>query len=310
MIRLAVLALVALLAIRPDARAQRDAIFEPLPRNLDWRTVAQANNLHFTLVPHGRTNIVLVWGGISQGDALRFAAALSAARPIDEIQFYSGGGNLIESLKIGAEIHRGGFSTRVPDGARCISACNFMFMGGIVRSVDPNGSFEVHMFSDDWTDRLRHELVHPPHSVAEFNRRHPNAAIDPSEVENKIAAASAHAAAPGAPSDAADQPVDGSKPVPTTVTPLAPPAAAATTDGSKPVAPQGVTLDDLLINFAIDDDVKGIQQSSAQIAAVIARYLVEMRLSLDFLTTFAAIPNSSPRPLSRAELVQFNVVNN
>jgi hypothetical protein len=309
MIRSAILALLALLVARPDAHAQRDAIFDPLPKSLDWRTVVQANNLHFTLVPHGKTNIVLVWGGISPGDALRFSTALAAAKPIDEIQFYSSGGNLIEGLKIGAAIHRGGFSTRVPDGARCVSACNFMFMGGIVRSIDQNGSFEVHMFSDDSTDRLRAELVRPPHSVVEFNKRHPTVAIDPTEVDDKIAAANNRMAAPQALSDSAGQPVDGSAPVTAAVANIATPSMAAT-DGSRPAPQQGVTLDDLLINYAIDDDVKGIQQGSAQIAAAIARYLVEMQLSLDFLTTFASIPNAAPRPLTRAELIRFNVVNN
>ncbi|HET6605157.1 MAG TPA: hypothetical protein VFG62_00725 [Rhodopila sp.] len=305
MIRGAILALLALLLARPEAYAQRDAIFEPLPKNLDWKAVVQANNLHFTLVPHGKTNIVFVWGGISPGDALRFSAALAAARPIDEIQFYSSGGNLLESLKIGAAIHHGRFSTRVPDGARCVSACNFMFMGGVVRSIDPTGSFEVHMFSDDWTDRLRSELVRPPHSVTEYNKRHPNAAIDPTEVDDKIAAANARTGTPQAPSDSAGQPMDGSVPVATAVAPV-----STTTDGSRPATRRDVTLDDLLINYAIDDDVKGIQQGSAQIAAVIARYLVEMQLSLDFLTTFAAIPNAAPRPLTHAELIKFNVINN
>jgi hypothetical protein len=314
MIRAAILGLLALLAVGPDAYAQRDAIFEPLPRTLDWKTVVRADSLHFTLIPHGKTNIVFVWGGISPGDALRFSAALTAAKPIDEIQLYSGGGSLGEGLKIGALIHRGGFSTRVPDGARCVSACNFIFMGGIVRSIDPGGSFEVHMFSDDSTQRLRAELVRPPHSVSEFNRHHPNAAIDPDSIDDRIAAANArYNASQGATNqaDASDghQAIDGSVPV----VQATPPVSEAT-NGSRPAPVQqpknSITLDDLLIGYAIDDDVKGIQQNSAQIAAVIARYLVEMQLSLDFLTAFADIPNSTPRALTRQELIKFNVVNN
>ncbi len=311
MIRAVLLGLLALLAARPAAHAQREAIFEPLPRPFDWRTVAKAESLHFALIPHGRSNIVFAWGGISPGDALRFSAALTAAKPIDEIQLYSGGGSLGEGLRIGSLIHRGGFSTRIPDGARCISACNFIFMGGIVRSIDPTGSFEVHMFSDDSTQRLRAELIRPPQTVSEFNRHHPNAAIDPDGIDDRIAAANArlnssHGAANHASADSSNQPIDGSVPV---VSPA--PSLPAATNGSRPAEqPSGVTLQDLLINYAIDDDVKGIQQSSAQIAAVIARYLVEMQLSLDFLTTFADIPNAAPRPLSRAELIKFNIINN
>jgi hypothetical protein len=69
------------------------------------------------------------------------------------------------------------------------------------------------------------------------------------------------------------------------------------------------TLSALLLDQALDEDTKAIQQGSAQTAAEIARYLTEMSLSLRFLTEFADIPNSAPRALSRQELRDFNVVN-
>ena len=38
-------------------------------------------------------------------------------------------------------------TTRIPPGWACFSACNFLFMGGLVRHVDPGGLFIVHMFT-------------------------------------------------------------------------------------------------------------------------------------------------------------------
>jgi hypothetical protein len=37
--------------------------------------------------------------------------------------------------------------TRIPSGWTCFSACNFMFMGGRARAIDPGGVFMVHMFT-------------------------------------------------------------------------------------------------------------------------------------------------------------------
>jgi hypothetical protein len=55
--------------------------------------------------------------------------------------------------------------------------------------------------------------------------------------------------------------------------------------------------------------VKKIQQDGAQTAAMIARYLSEMSISLRFLTDFANIPNAQPQSLSIDELRDLNVVN-
>ena len=37
--------------------------------------------------------------------------------------------------------------TRIPSGWTCFSACNFVFMGGRARTIDPGGYFMVHMFT-------------------------------------------------------------------------------------------------------------------------------------------------------------------
>ena len=40
-----------------------------------------------------------------------------------------------------------GLITRIPTGWACFSACNFIFMGGQPRAIDPGGLFIVHMFT-------------------------------------------------------------------------------------------------------------------------------------------------------------------
>ena len=47
----------------------------------------------------------------------------------------------------GRLIRHNNMTTRIPAGWACFSACNFLFMGGAVRHVDPGGLFIVHMFT-------------------------------------------------------------------------------------------------------------------------------------------------------------------
>ena len=48
-------------------------------------------------------------------------------------------GDVSESHEAGKLIRQTGIPTRIPAGWACFSACNFMFMGGAVRFVDPTG---------------------------------------------------------------------------------------------------------------------------------------------------------------------------
>ena len=51
------------------------------------------------------------------------------------------------------------------------------------------------------------------------------------------------------------------------------------------------------------------EQLNATAASEIARFLVEMRMSLRFLTEFASIPNPEPIAMTRDQLKDFNIVN-
>lgn len=161
---------------------------EAVPPDLTWAKVAATPHLHFAAIPRGRARSVLVWGGIGDGDAQRFAQALNTAGAIDDVEFFSPGGLLDEGLSMGYEVRRRSLATRVPAGARCASACNFAFMGGVVRSIDPGARFEVHMFAtgDEVTRQIRHDVDDPPRSIAAFNDRFPDTQLDPAGVQDYL----------------------------------------------------------------------------------------------------------------------------
>ena len=71
-----------------------------------------------------------------------------AMRRIEEIWLRSRGGNAQAGNAAGKIIRSyPGMVTRIPAGWTCFSSCNFVFMGGDRRFVDPGGIFMVHMFT-------------------------------------------------------------------------------------------------------------------------------------------------------------------
>ena len=67
---------------------------------------------------------------------------------IAEVWLRSRGGDARAGNEAGKVIRSiPGLVTRIPSGWTCFSACNFVFMGGSRRFVDPGGVFMVHMFT-------------------------------------------------------------------------------------------------------------------------------------------------------------------
>ncbi len=78
----------------------------------------------------------------------RLRAAIEADEMIGEIWVRSRGGDAVAGNEAGRVIRSfPGMLTRIPSGWTCFSACNFMFMGGDRRHVEPGGIFMVHMFT-------------------------------------------------------------------------------------------------------------------------------------------------------------------
>ena len=78
----------------------------------------------------------------------RIKAAIDGDENIVEVWLRSRGGDARAGNEAGKVIRSyPGMVTRIPAGWTCFSACNFVFMGGDGRFVDPGGVFMVHMFT-------------------------------------------------------------------------------------------------------------------------------------------------------------------
>ena len=138
----------ALIAAAPpsgqDAGRDRDNPTCPAAPNWSDPRVAM------TLTPADRNgkHVLLAEGAIDATLPQRMKAALDKDDKIEEIWLRSSGGNAVAGNETGKLIRTyHGLTTRIPAGWTCFSACNFVFMGGDVRFVDPGGMFMVHMFT-------------------------------------------------------------------------------------------------------------------------------------------------------------------
>ena len=103
-----------------------------------------------TLTPADRNGqrVLIAEGKIDAGLPARLRKAIEADDQIGEIWIRSSGGDASAGNAAGKVIRSfPGMLTRIPAGWTCFSACNFVFMGGDRRVVDPGGVFMVHMFT-------------------------------------------------------------------------------------------------------------------------------------------------------------------
>lgn len=121
-----------------------DATNPTCPLHLNWSTYPE---MKFTLDTSGGHRILRAEGQIDEDVAARLADALKQDAPVDEIWLRSPGGIARAGNEAGKVIRQSGIPTRIPNGWACFSACNFVFMGGAIRFVDPGGLFVVHMFT-------------------------------------------------------------------------------------------------------------------------------------------------------------------
>lgn len=146
-----------LLLLNVAAAAPVDPANPTCPLHLNWSTYSQ---MRFTLDTSNGHRILRAEGVIDQDVAAKLRDALKANDPIDEIWLRSPGGDARAGNAAGKLIRQIGIPTRIPEGWACFSACNFMFMGGAVRFVDPGGLFVVHMFTHVGDkDAVRSELA-------------------------------------------------------------------------------------------------------------------------------------------------------
>jgi hypothetical protein len=114
------------------------------PLKPNWGEVRE---MQFRAEMRDGRKVLIAEGAIDDNLVPRLQAALAQNQPIDEIWLRSPGGNAKVGNEAGMVIRKLGIPTRIPAGWACFSACNFLFMGGPIRIVDPGGQFIVHMFT-------------------------------------------------------------------------------------------------------------------------------------------------------------------
>jgi hypothetical protein len=102
----------------------------------------------FRVYRQGGVKVLAAEGRVDSGVVERLRAVLTQHPDIEEIWLSSPGGDARAGNAAGRLI-RDTFDvvTRIPSGWACYSSCNFIFMGGRERHIDPGGQFIVHMFT-------------------------------------------------------------------------------------------------------------------------------------------------------------------
>ena len=127
------------------AKVKMDPANPTCPLTPDWSTNA---TMQLTPVVKGGAKVLLAEGRIDAGLPDRMKAALAANPDVGEVWLRSPGGDARAGNAAGRIIRSNfGLTTRIPAGWACFSACNFIFMGGQPRVIDPGGLFIVHMFT-------------------------------------------------------------------------------------------------------------------------------------------------------------------
>ncbi len=89
-------------------------------------------------------NVLFLFDEIRAGDSFEFRKALRNHN-IQTLVLGSPGGSVWEGLTIGGTVFDKGLRTYIPNGARCVSACSFIFFGGKERLI--SGNLGVHQFA-------------------------------------------------------------------------------------------------------------------------------------------------------------------
>lgn len=137
------------LALFQSAQAGAQSLAEALARQgatCPERIAPWPSQLSFVVMESEGLRILVVTGGIAQGDSERLNQFIRRAGRIDEVWLDSPGGNAAEGPHLGRVIRAARLATRIPAGFQCISACTLAFLGGMVRRVDPGGAYGVHTF--------------------------------------------------------------------------------------------------------------------------------------------------------------------
>lgn len=135
--------LAALAGLALTGAADRDN--PSCPAKVDW---GPERPMSVTPAVKDGRHVLLAEGMIDADLPARLRKAIEANELVEEIWLRSNGGDAQAGNEAGKVIRSfPGMLTRIPAGWTCFSACNFVFMGGDRRVVEPGGIFMVHMFT-------------------------------------------------------------------------------------------------------------------------------------------------------------------
>ena len=92
-------------------------------------------------------SVIFAEGAIEAGDAETLFDLVHDDETITHVVFQSGGGSVVEALRIGRLIRSFDMNTLVEPDGHCLSACFFAFAGGVDRGVPATAQLGVHQFS-------------------------------------------------------------------------------------------------------------------------------------------------------------------
>ncbi|MEQ9662415.1 MAG: hypothetical protein RLN87_07715 [Parasphingopyxis sp.] len=151
-------ATVAMVCATGAQALQMDPQNPTCPAEPSWST---NRTMELTPVERGGQKILLAEGRVDQGLPGRLQEALEENPDVTEIWFSSPGGDALSGNDAGRLLRSSfpGIITRIPEGWTCFSACNFVFMGGQLRIIEPGGTFMVHMFTHSGNRAVRESLA-------------------------------------------------------------------------------------------------------------------------------------------------------
>ena len=82
-------------------------------------------------------------GAVAPGDGARIAVEV-ARSGAEVVTLDSPGGSVADALEIGRAVREVGAATRLGEGDTCLSACPYIFVGGVTRSVADGARLGVH----------------------------------------------------------------------------------------------------------------------------------------------------------------------
>jgi hypothetical protein len=106
-------------------------------------TTADAAELQIEQMPSGGGPAIMLSGIIVAGDETKFHALAQAIGQATVITT-GPGGSVIPALEIGTEIRTRGWSTLVPENARCASACSMIWLAGQTRRLAAGAQIGFH----------------------------------------------------------------------------------------------------------------------------------------------------------------------